>query len=80
MVLMDDCPLIVNLAQANRQTEIQLDIFSAGFLFGALHGSDYKCHIAAGHDVHFLNIKNHRRMSTRKDKSQVLRYALIPFD
>jgi len=67
MVLMDDYPLVINLAQADCQTEIQLDILSAGFPSGALQRSGDKGHITTSSDTHFLYIKNYRLMSPRKE-------------
>ena len=59
-MLMNDDPLVIDLAQADRQTEIQLDILTAGFPPGALHCSGDESHITTNDDVHLLYVKDHR--------------------
>lgn len=58
MMLVDNHPLSVALAQADRQAKIEFDILSAGLRARTSHCGADKRHVAAGRDIKFLDIED----------------------
>ena len=66
MVLMSDNPVTVYFLQANRQPEIQFDVFTAGFRSGTAHECGDEGNILPGGDRHLLDVENHRIVRPRE--------------
>ena len=60
MVLVDDRPVTVDFAQADRQAEIERLNFGTGLRARALHRGGDESDVVPGCDVHFLDIENDR--------------------
>ena len=58
MMLMHDDPLRVDLAKADGQTELQLNVHSGGFRPSTTHHSRDEGHISTGSDGHLADVKN----------------------
>jgi hypothetical protein len=80
MVLMSDNPVTVYFLQANRQPEIQFDVFTAGFRSGTAHECGDEATSSPAVTVISSMSKTTGSCDHEKNRSQVARYASIPFD
>jgi hypothetical protein len=71
-MLMDHDPLIANLAQADGEVEVQLDVLSTCLPPGTTHQGSYKRHIVAGGNVHLVNAVDNGVVRPRSDISYLL--------